>query len=419
LFENLRLSFQSIWAHKMRSFLTMLGIIIGIASIIAIVSTIQGTNEQIKNELIGSGSNLVNVTLKQNGSTLYIYSSSSIPYGVPEVSDETKAEILALDTVENVTSYSERESADGIYYQNTELEYPTVRGIDTSYFSTMGYSIRSGRGFVEEDYTNFRTVAIIDSVLADSAFPNEDPVGKIIEINSVPFTIVGVVVDPDSTYTASINSISDYYMYEYTDYGYLFIPKACWPIVYCFDEPENVVVKAVSTDDMDKAGASAKEILNSTISSNQTEVKYDAEDLVSQAQQIDLLSSATNSQLIWIASISLLVGGIGVMNIMMVSVTERTSEIGLKKAIGARQRAILGQFLTEAVVLTSIGGIIGVGAGIGMAYAIGRVSDIPIAISIPASVIAVLFSMLIGIIFGLVPSMKAANLDPIEALRRE
>ncbi|MCD8104628.1 MAG: ABC transporter permease [Lachnospiraceae bacterium] len=419
MFENLRLSFQSIWAHKMRSFLTMLGIIIGIASIIAIVSTIQGTNEQIKNELIGSGSNLVNVTLKQNGSTLYIYSSSSIPYGVPEVSDETKAEILALDTVENVTSYSERESADGIYYQNTELEYPTVRGIDTSYFSTMGYSIRSGRGFVEEDYTNFRTVAIIDSVLADSAFPNEDPVGKIIEINSVPFTIVGVVVDPDSTYTASINSISDYYMYEYTDYGYLFIPKACWPIVYCFDEPENVVVKAVSTDDMDKAGASAKEILNSTISSNQTEVKYDAEDLVSQAQQIDLLSSATNSQLIWIASISLLVGGIGVMNIMMVSVTERTSEIGLKKAIGARQRAILGQFLTEAVVLTSIGGIIGVGAGIGMAYAIGRVSDIPIAISIPASVIAVLFSMLIGIIFGLVPSMKAANLDPIEALRRE
>ncbi|MCC8044057.1 MAG: ABC transporter permease [Clostridiales bacterium] len=419
MLENLRLSFQSIWAHKMRSFLTMLGIIIGIASIIAIVSTIQGTNEQIKNELIGAGSNVVDVVLKKNGNELSIYSSSDIPYGVPEVSDATKEEILALDTVENVTSYSMRESADSVYYQNTQIEYPNIYGIDTRYFATLGYSIRSGRGFVEEDFTEFRTVVIIDSVLADAAFPNEDPVGNVIEINSVPFTIVGVVVDSDSNYTASINSISDYYTYEYSETGSLFIPKACWPIIYCFDEPENVVVKAVSTDDMDKAGASAKEILNKTISSNQSDVKYDAEDLVSQAKQIDLLSSTTNSQLIWIASISLLVGGIGVMNIMMVSVTERTSEIGLKKAIGARQGAILGQFLTEAVVLTSIGGMIGVGAGIGMAYAIGRVSDIPIAISVPASVIAVLFSMLIGIIFGLMPSMKAANLDPIEALRRE
>ena len=124
-------------------------------------------------------------------------------------------------------------------------------------------------------------------------------------------------------------------------------------------------------------------------------------------------------QLIWIAGISLLVGGIGVMNIMLVSVTERTAEIGLKKAIGARKSTILWQFLTEAAVLTSLGGIMGVGAGIGAAYVIHRVSGVAVAIDIPASVIAVVFSMGIGILFGFLPSVQAANLDPIEALRRE
>ncbi|MCD7737249.1 MAG: ABC transporter permease [Lachnospiraceae bacterium] len=418
MLENLRLSFQSIWAHKMRSFLTMLGIIIGIAAIIAIVSTITGTNEEIKNQLIGSGSNTVDIVLKQNSYELSISSSSDIPYGVPEVSDSVREQILALDTVENVTCYTQREYVSGIYYQNTEFSYPTVRGIDTSYFDTAGYTLRSGRGFIDSDYSNFRKVVIIDSILADTYFPNESAVGKTLEISGVPFMIVGVVTESDS-YDASISTVSDYYTYSDSSAGYLFIPKASWPIIYCFDEPENVIVKAASTDDMEKAGTDTEEILNSMISSAQTEVEYDAENLIEQARDLEELSSATNNQLIWIASISLLVGGIGVMNIMMVSVTERTSEIGLKKAIGAKKRAILGQFLTESVVLTSIGGLLGVGAGIGMAYIINKISGVAVAISVPASVIAVLFSMLIGIIFGLMPSMKAANMDPIEALRRE
>ena len=131
------------------------------------------------------------------------------------------------------------------------------------------------------------------------------------------------------------------------------------------------------------------------------------------------MSNATNQQLIWIASISLLVGGIGVMNIMLVSVTERTSEIGLKKALGARKRRILIQFLTEASVLTSLGGIIGVLLGIGLAQLISQTNGIPVAISVPAIVISVVFSTAIGLIFGLLPAVQAANLNPIEALRRE
>ena len=170
---------------------------------------------------------------------------------------------------------------------------------------------------------------------------------------------------------------------------------------------------------MTAAGKGSADILNNYLSVSDETIKYKAEDLLEQAKEIQELSQSTNMMLIWIAGISLLVGGIGVMNIMLVSVTERTSEIGLKKAIGARKGVILGQFLTEAAVLTSLGGLIGVVGGIILAEVISKVSQTPVAISIPAAVGAVLFSMLIGIIFGMLPSYKAANLNPIEALRHE
>jgi putative ABC transport system permease protein len=402
----------------MRSFLTMLGIIIGIASIISIVSTIKGTNEEIKNNLIGSGNNTVEVVLYQSGYTFTIYSESDIPFGIREVSDETCEEIRALDSVENVTRYNERQNADSVFYLNNEVSSVSIRGIDTSYFDTAGYAVRTGRNFIDDDYANFRKVVIIDETVASSVFQNENPIGKTIEIGKVPFTVIGVV-DEIKKYTPSISSVEDYYTYADDTTGMIYMPKASWPIVYCYDEPENVIVKAVSVDDMEDAGRQAADILNQTISSKQTDVKYKADAILERAQKLQDLSSSSNKQLIWIASISLLVGGIGVMNIMLVSVTERTSEIGLKKAIGARKRTILGQFLTEAAVLTSIGGVIGVISGIGLAQIIYKVSGTPVAISVPASVGAVLFSMLIGIVFGLLPSVKAANLDPIEALRRE
>ena len=418
MLENVRLSFQGIWSHKMRSFLTMLGIIIGIAAIISIVSTIKGTNEEIKNSLIGAGNNAVNIQINQQGYPLTIYSSSDIPFGIPEVTEETKQAILDLDSVENMTSYKERQSPDSIFYQDKAMSSGCIRGIDTSYFETAGYVIKTGRNFVDEDYTEFRKVLLIDTNAAKALFEDESPIGKTIEIGKQPYTVIGVAAQAN-TYEPTITNLTQYDSYASSKISYLFMPKTCWPISYAYDEPENVIVKAMSTDDMENAGQSAEKILNATISSSQTSVKYKADNLLEQARNMQKLSAATNNQLIWIASISLLVGGIGVMNIMLVSVTERTSEIGLKKAIGARKNTILGQFLTEAAVLTSMGGILGVAAGIIMAQVISRISGVTVAISVPAAVIAVLFSMLIGIVFGLLPSIKAANLNPIDALRRE
>ena len=417
MIENIRLSFQGIWSHKMRSFLTMLGIIIGIASIISIVSTIKGTNEQIKKNLIGSGTNTVQIQLYQ-GDYQYEMLYNGLPDGIPVRDETTMEKIKSIKNVEDAAFYTSRSDYNNsVYYGNNGISGSQVFGVDNSYFTTNGLVLKSGRTFVDSDFTDFHAAAIIDADTADSLFDGENPIGKTIEISSIPFTVVGIV-DEDSKFEPVINSIDEYYTY-YSDSSAsrIFVPSSMWPALYSFDEPQNVAIRVSNTEAMTDAGKAVAEIMNANVTNS--EIKYQAQDLLKQAQDLQDLSSSTNSQLIWIASISLLVGGIGVMNIMLVSVTERTREIGLKKAIGAKKSRILWQFLTEAAVLTSLGGIVGVGAGIGLAEIISRVTSAPVAISVPSIIIAVVFSMVIGIIFGLLPSFKSANLNPIDALRHE
>ena len=417
MIENIRLSFQGIWSHKMRSFLTMLGIIIGIASIISIVSTIKGTNEQIKKNLIGSGTNTVQIQLYQ-GDYQYEMLYNGLPDGIPVRDETTMEKIKSVKNVEDAAFYTSRSDYNNsVYYGNNGISGSQVFGVDNSYFTTNGLVLKSGRTFVDSDFSDFHAAAIIDADTADSLFDGENPIGKTIEISSIPFTVVGVV-DEDSKFEPVINSIDEYYTY-YSDSSAsrIFVPSSMWPALYSFDEPQNVAIRVSNTEAMTDAGKAVAEIMNTNVTNS--EIKYQAQDLLKQAQDLQDLSSSTNSQLIWIASISLLVGGIGVMNIMLVSVTERTREIGLKKAIGAKKSRILWQFLTEAAVLTSLGGIVGVGAGIGLAAIISRVTSAPVAISVPSIIIAVVFSMVIGIIFGLLPSFNAAKLNPIDALRHE
>ncbi len=415
MFENIRLAFRGIWTHKLRSFLTMLGIIIGIAAIIAIVSTIEGTNQQIKENLIGSGSNTVDIQLYQNDWPMDL-GYGDLPYGVQQIDKSVLSDIKDLAEVKSASRYLSRQVYDGVYYGNYMMSGGYVRGVETDYFATGNYTVKEGRLFDENDEKNFAKVCVVDEATVGDLLQNEEPLGKVIEIAGDSFVIVGVVRSR-STFEPVINSIEDYNTYNQDQSGTIFIPFASWPIAYRYDEPANVLVRANSTDEMTAAGKKSADLLNSVINPSDTTIKYESKDLLEQAQQLQQLSSSTNSMLIWIAAISLLVGGIGVMNIMLVSVTERTAEIGLKKAIGARKSKIMWQFLTEAAVLTSMGGVLGVISGIGLAKLISIMSGTPVAISWPAAMIAVLFSMIIGIVFGILPSHQAANLNPIDALR--
>lgn len=417
MLENVRLSFQGIWSHKMRSFLTMLGIIIGIAAIIAIVSTIRGTNEQIKQNLVGAGENTVEIALYQ-GEWQYEMAYMGIPAGVPLITEDTLDSIRNIEHVENVARYITRQDYNVVYHLNTGLSGGYVTGVDQNYFDTCNYIMKEGRGFTESDYKEFRKVAILDEDSEEALFQGESSIGKTIEIKQEPYVVIGVITKAKK-FEPTINSLEDYYMYAQTSAGSVYVPDTTWPIIYQYDEPQNVVIRVESTDYMTAAGKACADLLNANLSVTDETISYKSKDLLEQAQQIQELSASTNMMLIWIAGISLIVGGIGVMNIMLVSVTERTQEIGLKKAIGARKSKILAQFLTEAAVLTSMGGFLGVVAGIALAYAISYLSGTPVAISAAAAVGAVLFSMVIGIVFGVFPSYKAANLNPIEALRHE
>ena len=451
--ENIRLAFQGIWDHKMRSFLTMLGIIIGIASIITIVSTIKGTNEQIKQNLIGAGTNVVTVQLYQDNYP-YDFNYNAPPAGVKPISEEIKTALRDLGSVDQVACFTSRNFVDDVRAGKNNFN-GSIYGADRDYLGLMDYSVTHGRAFNDTDYKNFRKVVLIDSKTASSLFPGVYPVGQTLEIKGQPFTVIGVV-EKSNAFVPTINSFEDYFMYADDRGGSVFIPSTAWPIVFRFDEPQSVAVRVSSTDEMTKAGKNVADYLTSALipasmapapeGSEEEEgmeeggesvdsgistgdammggggsgsLSYRSEDLLKQAQQLQEMSNATNKQLIWIASISLLVGGIGVMNIMLVSVTERTSEIGLKKALGAKKKLICLQFLTEAAVLTSMGGIIGIVFGIILAQLISHLNSIPVAISVPAILVSVIFSLVIGVVFGMLPAIKAAKLNPIDALRRE
>lgn len=417
MFENISLAFRSVWNHKLRSFLTMLGIIIGIASIITIVSTIKGTNEQIKQNLIGAGTNVVTVRPYQDEYALD-FSYQTPPEAFAVISEQTRAELEKLPAVTSAALYCERPYADGVFYQDTSFS-GSVCGIDAHYFDTCGYRLCYGRALTEADYSGNKKVLLLDTKAAESLFAGKNPIGATIEIKNEAFTVVGVV-EKSSEFKPVIENLNDYYLYTDTSSGRLFMPLSVWSIPFRFDEPQSVAVRATGTDAMTSAGkAVADALTDSQIRGSDTTYSYRSEDLLEQAEQLQAMSASTNRQLIWIACISLLVGGIGVMNIMLVSVTERTSEIGLKKAIGAKKRRILRQFLTEAAVLTTLGGILGIAAGIGLAQLLSTVMKTPTAISVPAILIAALFSTVIGVVFGLLPATKAANMNPIDALRRE
>ena len=417
MLENNILALRGIKSHKLRSFLTMLGIIIGIASIIGIVSIVQGTNAKLEKSLVGSGNNVTTVALTSDGTNPYDLDGNTVS-GIPVVSSERLDAINKLLGVVSASTYRQREYAQ-VYYQNRSFS-AQVFGVSDSFFETMQYKVASGRDFTPEEYKSGLKAAVLEKKSAESYFPTESPVGKIIEIRSEPFLIIGLA--ESSTGNEKEPDSFDEYKQNTDSYNTLkiYVPENVWPVIYSFDEPQSVAIHVESTRQIVFVSRRASAILNKAITaSGENSPKYASLSSAKDQNSMQEITTTISMMLLGIASLSLLVGGIGVMNIMLVSVTERTSEIGLKKALGAKNRSILVQFITESVVLTGFGGIIGVVVGIGLAGVISWITGMEFGISVPWIIISVLFSVVIGVIFGVMPAYRASKLNPIEALRRE
>ena len=370
---------------------------------------------------------------------------NGLPDNISVISDEQKEQIRSLEGVESATFYNRRGYADGITYRNTSLDSGSVYGVDAEFLKTKGYVIQNGRDFVERDFKEFRKVVLLDDVAVQTLFPGDNPVGKTIELRGEPFTVVGCIRKSDA-FEPVINSLEDYYTYNQNTNGIVLIPDSTWPVVYNYDEPEEVSVMASETDLMSSVGKKVEDIMNQAVT-GQTDsgmidseeemmdgagssgadsgnVSYKAADLLKTVKNLQKVSENTNKQLLWIASISLLVGGIGVMNIMLVSVTERTREIGIRKSLGAKTSSIMLQFLAEAAILTVMGGVIGIILGILAGYGICSIMSGSMGMTITPGIsptvilAATLFSCAVGVFFGIYPAKKAAKLSPIEALRR-
>ena len=265
--------------------LTMLGVIIGIASIIAIVSTIKGTNEQIMRNLIGAGNNNVTVSLRQGESEYWM--DAGVPSNVIPVTESQKKEILELDSVEDASFYLKRSYAESISAGSNSLSGGSLFGIDPHYLSTVGYIAYKGRSFLDQDYKAFHKVALLDERAADLLFPDTEAVGRVVEIRGEPFTVVGLIKKSDQ-FQPVIESISDYETYNREEYGMVLIPDADWPIVYNYDEPQNCVARAVSTEKMSEMGKAVEKIMKKSVSGTAGEgeevITYKAEDLLEKAR---------------------------------------------------------------------------------------------------------------------------------------
>ena len=413
--EDIRTALKSISSHKMRSFLTILGVIIGIASIIAIVSAIKGTNQAVMEKMIGAGNNNVTVRLSQGGEPVSL--DYERPEGVRPVTAGQKDEIRALNGAVDATFYYHREFAGPVSSGEHLLDAAGIHGIDSHYLNTRGYEVIDGRSFLNSDYKRMHKAALLDEAAAEILFPAGGCIGGVIDLSGEPFTVVGLIRRAREAEPV-IETLSDYQELYEEEFGLVLIPRDVWPVVFSFDEPEDCAVRADSAGDMSRIGREAAKIMNRSVAGRK-DLSYQAEDLVEKARRQQELTASTNNLLLWVAGIALFVGGIGVMNIMLVTVTERAGEIGLKKALGAAKKRILFQFLTESAVLTGIGGVFGVAAGVALSIIISMLTKPPTAISMPSVFLGVVLSMAVGTVFGLIPSVKAAELNPIDALRRE
>jgi putative ABC transport system permease protein len=401
LWETIRLALRSVRRNALRSFLTLLGIVIGVAAVIAMVTIGSGTTAKVKEDISRLGSNL-----------LVVRSGSADRRGSPQASVRSleQRDVDALiANLENVTAVSPASQRALRVVYGTQSMVVSVTGTDSRYLDARSWNVVSGRGFSESETRGGPGVCIIGETVRREFFGGADPVGAAIRVNRISCEVIGLL---ESKGVSGFGQDQD---------AVVMMPLPAFQRRVSGNRNiENIYVAAVDGIPTSEVQADIENILRDT-----RRIPLDREDdfFVRDMTQIaDAVVSTTTvmtGMLGAVAGVSLLVGGIGIMNIMLVSVTERTREIGIRLAIGAHERHILIQFLVEATVLSLLGGILGIALGLGLAALASATMAIPFAPSLAIVSLAVGFSAMIGLIFGFFPALRGARLDPIEALRHE
>jgi putative ABC transport system permease protein len=390
LIQAYKMAMKSIFGNKIRSFLTMLGVIIGVSSVIIAVGFAQGSTSSITSSLSSLGSNLINITIMGRGSNI------NVSYAELETFQQAHStEIEAIAPQASMT---------GTVKSGDKNRSTTILGTNTDYADINSVTVQSGRFLVDADTQYNDNVAVIGTAVANDIFKGTNPIGQIIKIEGQQFKVVGVLTQ---TADGADGSTDDR----------VIIPVSLATRLSQSATIRNFSVKAASAGTVNQAVADLTTFLTKIYSNS------NAFRVTNMTQILNTLNTVTGTMtmvLAGIAAISLIVGGIGIMNIMLVSVTERTREIGIRKAIGAKKRNILSQFLIESLVVTGMGGIMGILIGIAVIkFVIGGLKLVPVVYSIPWIIISFGISLIIGLIAGMYPASKAANLNPIEALMYE
>ena len=406
LFNLIRIALRALRRNKLRAFLTMLGIIIGVGAVIAMVAIGQGSKKSIQDQLSTMGSNML--TIRPN--------SNQTAGGGARI-DASSVQSLTLDDVKAMQTGAQYINAVSPAVQsrgqaiNAAMNWPTtIQGVSPDFLTIRNWPLKSGTSFGDDDVNGAAKVCLVGQTVVDNIFdPSDDPVGKIIRFNKIPFKIIGVLSEKGEN--AFGQDQDDIILAPYTT-----VQKRILAITYI----QTIYASAINEESSVAATQELSEILRTTHKLNNNQ--QDDFTVRTQAELISTFSST--SQLLTvllaaIAGISLLIGGIGIMNIMYVSVTERTKEIGLRMSIGARGIDILLQFLIEAIVISITGGIIGVLFGVISSKVITAILSWPTFVSQSSIILSFIVCAITGIFFGYYPAQKASKLDPIEALRYE
>jgi putative ABC transport system permease protein len=386
--QGVKMALNSILANKLRSFLTMLGIIIGVSAVITLISLGQGATNQVTEQVQSLGSNLLTVNIMGRGT------QTSLDY------EE------AMDFSEKPGIQAVAPVISGIVkakYGNKNVDV-SLEGINPDYEYVRDFHVQEGRFLLPIDIEYGQKVALLRSNTAKELFGFVNPVGEYIQINGKRLKVVGLLQEKGSSMGGSNDDK-------------ILVPISTAERVLATKGVRNVYIQVNSPDNVPKVMAEIEQKLQKKFRGDEDSYRiFNQQDMLN---TMNTITTTLTMALGGIAGISLLVGGIGIMNIMLVSVTERTREIGIRKAIGAKKKDILIQFLIESVVLSGLGGVIGIIIGVGGSLLLANVLNISIAVSMGVAMTAFGFSVCIGIFFGLFPANKAAKLNPIEALRFE